>query len=64
MDTLSILKLDIELMGQGYDYDNSANMKGNLKKLQNREPQLNPRAFYTLCGSNNLNFTFCDIVTC
>ncbi|XP_076921446.1 uncharacterized protein LOC143582853 [Bidens hawaiensis] len=54
------LELD-DMRGQGYD--NGANMKGFNQGVQTRSLNENPRAFYTPCGCNSLNFTLCDMAT-
>ena len=60
---LTNLELDIDdIRGQGYD--NGSNMKGKHKGVQTRLLEINPRAFYTLCGCHSLNLTLCDMANC
>ncbi|GKA19287.1 zinc finger MYM-type protein 1-like protein [Tanacetum coccineum] len=58
------LGLDIDdIQGQGYD--NGSNMKGKHQGVQKKFLYINPRAFYTPCGSHSLNLTLCDMAnTC
>ncbi|CAH9103947.1 unnamed protein product [Cuscuta europaea] len=60
---LKSLDLDIDnVRGQGYD--NGSNMRGTHQGVQKRLLDVNPRAFYTPCGSHSLNLTLCDIANC
>ncbi|XP_022873135.1 zinc finger MYM-type protein 1-like [Olea europaea var. sylvestris] len=63
LNALNNLELDIDNM-RGQGYDNGANMRGKYKGVQNRLLQVNPRAFYTLCGCHSFNLALCDITTC
>ena len=59
-NVLHHLDLDIDdVRGQGYD--NGSNMKGKHKGVQKRLLDINPRAFYTPCGSHSLNLTLSDV---
>ena len=61
LGALSTLKLDVDdIRGQGYD--NGSNMKGKNKGVQSRVLEINPRAFYTLCGCYSLNLALCYMV--
>ena len=42
-------------------YDNRSNMKGNKQGVQRRLLDINPKAFYTPCGSYNINLVLCDM---
>ena len=35
-------------------------MKGNKQGIQRRLQEINPKAFYTPCGSHNINLMLCD----
>ncbi|XP_022880585.1 zinc finger MYM-type protein 1-like [Olea europaea var. sylvestris] len=63
VNALNNLELDIDDI-RGQVYDNSANMRGKYKGVQNRLLQVNPRAFYTPCGCHSLNLALCDMATC
>ncbi|XP_028085424.1 zinc finger MYM-type protein 1-like [Camellia sinensis] len=59
-EVLCTLQLDIvDIRGQGYD--NGSNMKEKHKGVQKRLLEINPRAFYTLCGCHSLNLALCDM---
>nr|XP_011468653.1 PREDICTED: zinc finger MYM-type protein 1-like [Fragaria vesca subsp. vesca] len=59
-NVLHHLDLDInDVRGQGYD--NGSNMKGKHKGVQKKLLDINPRAFYTPCGSHSLNLTLSDV---
>ncbi|VYS68175.1 unnamed protein product [Arabidopsis thaliana] len=61
-NVLVALGLNIDdVRGQGYY--NGYNMKGKHKGVQKRFLDVNPRAFYTLCGSHSLNLALCDTAT-
>uniref|UniRef100_A0A7N0U7C7 DUF4371 domain-containing protein n=1 Tax=Kalanchoe fedtschenkoi TaxID=63787 RepID=A0A7N0U7C7_KALFE len=52
------------VQGQGY-YDNVSNMKGKHQGVSKKLLDINPRAFYTSCGSHSLNLMLFDMVnTC
>ena len=54
------LQLNInDIRGQGYD--NGSNMKGNKQGVQRRLLDINPIAFYTPCGSHNINLILCNM---
>ena len=54
------LQLNInDIRGQGYD--NGSNMKGNKEGVQRRLLDINPKVFYTPCGSHNINLVLCDM---
>ena len=36
-------------------------MKGNKQGVQRRLLDINPKAFYTPCGSHNINLVLCDM---
>jgi hypothetical protein len=36
-------------------------MKGNKQDVQRRLLDINPKAFYTPCGSHNINLVLCDM---
>ncbi|KAK4593670.1 hypothetical protein RGQ29_017677 [Quercus rubra] len=60
ISVIKSLELDInDVRGQGYD--NGSNMKGKKQGVQKRIIDINPRAFYTLCGCHNLNLVLCDV---
>uniref|UniRef100_A0ACD5YHS3 Uncharacterized protein n=2 Tax=Avena sativa TaxID=4498 RepID=A0ACD5YHS3_AVESA len=58
---LKQLDLDIDNV-RGQSYNNGSNMKGKNQGVQKRLLDINPRAFYTACGSHSLNLTLCDMV--
>ncbi|XP_019175777.1 PREDICTED: zinc finger MYM-type protein 1-like, partial [Ipomoea nil] len=59
-NVLISLDLDIDnVRGQGYD--NGSNMRGRHQGVQKRLLDINRRAFYSPCGSYNLNLTSCDV---
>ncbi|CAH9071122.1 unnamed protein product [Cuscuta epithymum] len=60
---LKSLDLDIDNV-RGQEYDNGSNMRGMHQGVHKRLLDINPRAFYTPCGSHNLNLTLCDIANC
>lgn len=49
----------LDCRGQGYD--NGANMKGIYNGVQAHTLTQNPKAFFTPCGSHNLNLVLGDI---
>ncbi|KAK4596796.1 hypothetical protein RGQ29_014721 [Quercus rubra] len=60
ISVIKSLELDInDVRGQGYD--NGSNMKGKRQGVQKIIIDINPRAFYTLCGCHNLNLVLCDV---
>ncbi|XP_023735810.1 uncharacterized protein LOC111883719 [Lactuca sativa] len=60
VDEIKNIGLDInDVRGQGYD--NGSNMKGKHQGVQKRLLDINPRAFYTLCGCHSLNLVICDM---
>ncbi|XP_062028845.1 uncharacterized protein LOC133744818 [Rosa rugosa] len=60
ISVIAKLELDInDARGQGYD--NGSNMKGKHQGVQKRLLEINPRAFYTPCGSHNLNLVLSDM---
>ena len=60
ISVIKSLELDInDVRGQGYD--NGSNMKGKKQGEQKRIIDINPRAFYTLCGCYNLNLVLSDV---
>uniref|UniRef100_A0A7N0U0M4 DUF4371 domain-containing protein n=1 Tax=Kalanchoe fedtschenkoi TaxID=63787 RepID=A0A7N0U0M4_KALFE len=64
LQELKLLDLDVDnVRGQGYD--NGSNMKGRHQEVQKKLLDINPRAFYTPCGSHSLNLMLCDMAnTC
>ena len=60
INVITKLQLNInDIRGQGYD--NGSNMKGNKQGVQRRLLDINPKAFYTSCGSHNINLVLCDM---
>jgi hypothetical protein len=60
VNIITKLQLNInDIQEQGYD--NGSNMKGNKQGVQRRLLDINPKAFYTPCGSHNINLVLCDI---
>jgi hypothetical protein len=60
INVITKLQLNInDIRGQGYD--NGSNMKGNKQSVQRRLLDINPKAFYTPCGSHNINLVLCDM---
>jgi hypothetical protein len=60
INVITKLELNINnIRGQGYD--NGSNMKGNKQGVQRRLLDINPKAFYTPCGSHNINLVLCDM---
>jgi hypothetical protein len=59
-DTLVDFKLNIDNI-RGQSYDNGSNMKGKHQGIQKMLLDVNPRAFYILCGCHTLNLTLCDM---
>jgi hypothetical protein len=60
INVITKLQLNInDIQGQGYD--NGSNMKGNKQGVQRRLLDINPKAFYTSCGSHNINLVLCDM---
>ncbi|KAL7137561.1 hypothetical protein ABFS83_10G100500 [Erythranthe nasuta] len=58
---LNIIKdvgLDINVVRRKA-YDNGANMKGKEQGVQRKLLNINPREFYTPCGSHSLNLVIC-----
>uniref|UniRef100_A0A7N0UUV2 DUF4371 domain-containing protein n=1 Tax=Kalanchoe fedtschenkoi TaxID=63787 RepID=A0A7N0UUV2_KALFE len=64
LQELKLLDLEVDnVRGQGYD--NGSNMKGRNQGVQKKLLDVNPRAFYTPCGSHSLNLMLCVMVnTC
>ncbi|KAK9714019.1 hypothetical protein RND81_06G065900 [Saponaria officinalis] len=60
LNELVSLELDVENV-RGQSYDNGANMKDKYQGVQKKLLDKNPRAFFTPCGSHNLNLTLCDM---
>ncbi|KAL7116728.1 hypothetical protein ACP275_03G023000 [Erythranthe tilingii] len=61
LNIIKDLGLDINNV-RGQAYDNGANMQGKEQGVQRRLLNINPRAFYTPCGSHSLNLVICDMV--
>ncbi|XP_026385191.1 uncharacterized protein LOC113280827 [Papaver somniferum] len=60
---LSKLELDIgDVRGQGYA--NGHRLRGKENDVQKRLPEINPRTFYTPCGSHTLNTALYNMVVC
>ena len=60
INVITKLQLNInDIRGQGYD--NESNMKGNKQGVQRRLLDINPKEFYTPCGSHNINLVLCDM---
>jgi hypothetical protein len=60
INVITKLQLNInDIRGQGYD--NGSNMKGNKQGVQRRLLDINPKVFYTPCGSHNINLVLCDM---
>ena len=59
-DILVNLKLNIDDIS-GQNYNNGSNMKGKHQGVQKRLLDVNPRAFYILCGCHVLNLALCDM---
>ena len=54
INVITKLQLNInDIREQGYD--NGSNMKGNKQGVQRRLLDINPKTFYTPCGSHNIN---------
>ncbi|KAL2963307.1 hypothetical protein AAZX31_17G193800 [Glycine max] len=51
-----------DIRGQGYD--NGSNMKGKNQGVQRRLLDINPRAFYTSCGSSPRTISFFGVLQC
>ena len=60
INVITKLQLNINDI-RGQDYDNGSNMKGNKQCVQRRLLDINPKAFYTPCGSNNIDLVLCDM---
>jgi hypothetical protein len=57
-----IMKLQLNINDvRGQSYDNGSNMKGNKQGVQRRLLDINPKVFYTPCGSHNINLVLCDM---
>ena len=59
LDRLEELNIPFENC-RGHSYDNGANMKGKNKGVQARLLQLNPKAFFVVCGAHTLNLVIVD----
>ncbi|KAL6130498.1 hypothetical protein ACLB2K_068877 [Fragaria x ananassa] len=62
-NVLHHLDLDIDNV-RGQAYDNRSNMKGKHKGVQRKLLDINPRVFYTPCGSHSLNLTLSNVAKC
>ncbi|KAL6205827.1 hypothetical protein ACLB2K_023079 [Fragaria x ananassa] len=62
-NVLHHLDLDIDNVRR-QAYDNGSNMKGKHKGVQRKLLDINPRAFYTPCGSHSHNLTLSDVAKC
>ncbi|XP_076959287.1 uncharacterized protein LOC143635311 [Bidens hawaiensis] len=60
VELINKVGLDVnDIRGQGYD--NGSNMKGKHQGVQKLFLDINPRAFYTSCGSHSLNLVISDM---
>lgn len=60
IDTIKVFELEVNDI-KGSRYDNASNMKEKYQAIQNRQLEINPRAFYTSCCCHSLNLMLCDM---
>lgn len=59
VDFLKKHNLDIKNL-RGQDYDNCANMRGQVNGVQKHILNINPRSFFVLCAAHSLKLVICD----